>query len=446
MKARLYRNYLLFVLSAILALNYADRMSLGLVLQGIKIDLHLSDTQLGILTGIASAFFQSIVGIPIASWVDRGNRISVISFTVVVWSVMVAFTGRATTFTQLLLARFGVGVGEVGISPAAQSLIPDYFTRAERPRATAIYSLAWPMSVALGYFVAGWINELYGRRAMFLALGLTGLLLTLMARLWLREPRHGLAATLDRTIVNAAGVESGFNLEVIHPNYPRLKEVLRTLWQNVTFRHLLVCNAVTSLFAMGIAQWLPTFFVRTYGMTTAQIGTWFTVAIGLCSVLPIYSGGALTSRYAANNERLQFRIMAAAYVAIGVDYAMLFLSTNRYLAIALLALNSLAFAMNGPILAAFQTLIPPRMRAMSIVTVTLFTNLVGLGLGPLIAGALSDALRRVVGGESLRFALLGLCPGYAWGAWHMWRASRTVGQDLAKLNAPGRAGRCVHFS
>src|SRR6186997_3435421 len=139
MRERQYRKYLLSVLLVILAFNYVDRLALGLLLQDIKVDLSLSDTQLGLLTGIAFALFYSIMGIPIARWADRGNRVAIISLTAALWSVMVALCGRATGFAQLLLIRIGVAVGEAGCIPPAQSLISDYFTRAERPRAIAIY-------------------------------------------------------------------------------------------------------------------------------------------------------------------------------------------------------------------------------------------------------------------------------------------------------------------
>src|SRR5512145_1715882 len=136
-----YRNYLLGVLALVLASNCMDRIALGLVLQDIKIDLALSDTQLGLLTGIAFALFYSVMGIPIARWADRGNRVTIITITTALWSAAVALCAMAGNFLQLLLIRIGVAVGEAGCIPPAHSLIAEYFTRAERPRAVAIYML-----------------------------------------------------------------------------------------------------------------------------------------------------------------------------------------------------------------------------------------------------------------------------------------------------------------
>src|SRR3954465_213640 len=135
MQQTLYRRYLLALLTVILAFNYTDRMVLGVVLEDIKADLALSDTQLGILSGIAFALFYSLMGIPIARWADRGNRITIIALTTGLWSVMVALCGVATSFVHLMLIRVGIAVGEAGAVPPAHSLIADHFDRAERPRA-----------------------------------------------------------------------------------------------------------------------------------------------------------------------------------------------------------------------------------------------------------------------------------------------------------------------
>src|SRR5688500_2799534 len=185
-----YKQYLLAVLLVVLASNYVDRLALGLLLQDIKVDLSLSDTQLGLLSGIAFALFYSVMGIPIARWADRGNRVTIITLTTALWSAAVALCGVAGSFLQLMMMRIGVAVGEAGCMPPAHSLIPDYFTRAERPRAVAIYMLGWPLSVVVGYFLAGWLNELYGWRITFMMLGVPGLGLAASAWFILKEPRR----------------------------------------------------------------------------------------------------------------------------------------------------------------------------------------------------------------------------------------------------------------
>jgi MFS family permease len=416
-----YRNYLLAVLMLILASNYMDRFALGLALQDIKVEFRLSDTQLGFLTGLSFALFYSVMGVPIARWADRGNRVMIISITTALWSAAVALCGVAGNFTQLLLIRIGVAVGEAGCLPPAHSLIADHFNRAERPRAVARYMLGVPLSVVLGFFVAGWLNEFFGWRVMFLVLGLPGVALGLLAWFTLKEPRR------ERPHPASAAPS---------PPQPSLKEVFTTLWANTTFRHLLICFSVASFFGQGIAQWKPAFFIRTYGLQSGELGTWLTVIYGVGSFLGTWLGGELASRYAANDERRQLGMLAALYASFAVISACIYLSPNAYVAFVFLTLSIIAYNMgNGPLFATIQTLIPDRMRAMSIAVIYLFANLIGMGLGPLAAGVISDALQPRLGEESLRYALVVLSPGYFWAAWHLWRGSRTVTRDLRAVPA-----------
>lgn len=429
MQANAYKRYLLVLLLVIYAFNWVDRFALGLLLQDIKADLRLSDTQLGLLTGIAFALFYSVLGIPIARWADRGNRVTIITLTTGLWSAALALCGLASSFLQLLAIRVGVAVGEAGCVPPAQSMIADYFSRAERPRATAIYMLGVPLAAVIGYFLAGWLNELYGWCMTFVCLGIPGLALATVARLTLREPRQ-------QALVGNASVTIAANVRAA--TEPTLMQVFRTLWGNTTFRHLLFCWSMVSFFGTGIWQWKPAFFMRTYGMQTSEAGTWFAVIYGVCALVGLYVGGELASRHAANNERLQFRGIAVAYCIFGAIQGAMFLSPNQYLALALLALSTVGiYTAHGPLFAAIQSLVAPSMRAMAIAIVYLFANLIGLGLGPLAAGALSDAFAPRFGDDSLRYALLALCAGYLWASWHLWQASRTVTRDLEAVHAAG---------
>ncbi len=418
-KSNLYRSYLLTVLLLILAFNYVDRLAVGLVLQDLKSDLRLSDTQLGLLTGIAFALFYSVMGIPIARWADRGNRVAIISITTALWSVAVALCGFAASFLQLMLIRVGVAVGEAGCVPPAHSLIADYFAREERARAVARYMLGTPLSMMIGYFLAGWLNQLYGWRLTFMFIGLPGLLLTALAWFTLKEPRRSAAAS--------------------HPSVPEatLREVMVVLWANRTFRHLLFCFSIVAFFGNGILQWQPAFFIRSFGLTTGELGTWLAAIYGIGGAVGLYAGGALASRRAAGNERLQLSSAAVAYCGFAILAASVYLTSNRYLAFGLTGIGAVgAAAITGPLFATIQTLVPEHMRATSIALMYLFANLIGMGLGPLATGALSDTFRPLFGEESLRYALLALCPGYLWAAWHLRRASRTVMSDLGEVGAP----------
>ena len=415
-----YKLYLLAVLAFILASNYVDRYAVGLLLQEIKVDLSLSDTQLGLLTGIAFAIFYSVLGIPIARWADRGDRVKIITLTTALWSVAVALCAAAGSFLHLLLIRIGVAVGEAGCIPPAHSLIADYFSRAERPRAVAMYKLGWPLSVLVGYFLAGWLNEFYGWRLTFVILGLPGVVLAAVAWLTLREPRR---ERLRHAAVLPAATAGG--------DAPDFKEVCLTLWRNVTFRHLLFFYCVLNFFGYGITQWQPAFFIRSFGLQTGELGTWFALTHGVGGLIGVIWGGELASRYAPSNEPLQLKGMAVAYCIFGVISASIYISSTHYLAFALMGVGvMLVSTVLGPLFATIQTLVADRMRAMSIAIIYLMANLIGMGIGPLAAGLLSDAFRSWAGDESLRYSLLALSPGYLWGAWHLWRASRTVQRDL----------------
>ena len=428
-----YKKYLLVVLMVVLAFNYQDRMALGLVLQDIKLDLSLSDTQLGLLTGIAFALLYAIMGIPLARWADRGNRVTLIALTVALWSLMVSLCGMAMSFVQLLLIRVGVAVGEAGCMPAAHSLIPDYFTRAERPRAVAIVLLGGPLSFVTGSLLAGWLNQLYGWRVMFVLLGLPGLGLALLVRLTLREPRYDEVArdSIDRfgSTLHSQGQQTDRASTT-----PTLHEVAVTLWANKTYRQLLVYFAVVSFFNYGILQWQPTFFIRSYQLHTGELGSWLSLIYGFGGLVGTYLGGYLAYRYAAHNERLQLKAMAVVAFATAVLFSSVYLSHSPYTAFAFLGLMcTVGSASNAPLFAVIQSLVPERMRAMSIALIYLSGNLIGLGLGPLMVGVASDAFRSWAGEESLRYALLLFCPGFCWAGWHLWRGSKSVMDDLAAV-------------
>jgi MFS transporter, Spinster family, sphingosine-1-phosphate transporter len=438
MKDSGYKKYLLGLLLTILAFNYVDRLALGLVLQDIKLDLKLSDTQLGLLTGIAFTLFYSLMGLPLARWADRGNRVTIISLTTILWSAAVTLCGMVGSFVQLLTVRIAVAVGEAGCIPPAHSLIADYYSRAERPRAVSRYMLGSFLSVLFSYLPAGWLNEYYGWRITFMVLALPGLLLGVLAWFTLREPRFATPSAKRADGVMAAGRRTLPAVAPASTPSPTLRQVRETLWGSATFRHLLLCFAIMQFFGDGLGQWQPAFFIRTYGLETGELGTWFTAIYGIGGLIGTLLGGELASRTAAaHNERLQLRAMAVIYAAFGAISPFIYLAPNHYIAFAIMGFATIIGAAGtGPLFATIQTLVPERMRAIAVATIFMFANLIGTGLGPLVAGALSDALHPILGEQSLRYALLILCPGYIWGGWHLWKGSRTVMQDLAAVHTP----------
>jgi len=240
------------------ASNFLDRQILGILLQPIKTDLGLSDTQLGLLSGIGFALFYVTMGIPLARWADKHNRVSLLSVCIALWSAMTALSGAATNFLQLGLARIGVGIGEAGCTPAAHSIIADYFKSEERVRAMAFYSAGASIGVFLGYLLGGWVNQFYGWRVTFFVVGAPGLLLALIVRFTLREPPRGHSE----------------NSKTAASTIPTVTEALSYLWGQNSFRHLALGTGLLTLSSYGGATWFPAFLMRSYGMSTGELGTW----------------------------------------------------------------------------------------------------------------------------------------------------------------------------
>lgn len=407
-----YKNYLLAMLVLVTAISYFDRFVFALMLEPIKHDLRLSDTQLGLMTGIAFAAFYALAGIPIARWADRGNRITISAVAVGLLGLMVSLCGLVGNFVQLLLARAGVAVGEAGVVPAAQSLLADYFDRSERPRAMAIYLMYYTISMIVGYLIGGYLVESFGWRHTFIMIGIPGVLVAVLVKLTLKEPR------LEKC-------------SAVYIKPPSLTETFTVLWQQRSFRHILIAFSVSYFFTLGVSQWQAAFFMRSHGMEAGDLGAWLALTWGVCGTLGNYLGGYCASSYAARKEKLQMRIASLLFAISGLVSLAIYLSPNKYIALIFIAVTAvLTTLVGGPIFAAIQTLVRERMRSVAIALIFMVANLIGFGLGPLALGVLSDLLNPTFGQESLRYALALFCPGGLWVAVHYWKAANTIEDDI----------------
>lgn len=416
-----YQRYVLGNLMLVYLFCQMDRQIVSILQEPIKAELGISDSQLGLLTGFAFAFFYVTFGIPIARWADRSNRVKIIALALAVWSVMTALCAAAGSFVQLLLCRIGVGVGEAGCTPPAHSLIADYFDSSRRSSAMAIFSLGIPLGGALGVMLGGLLNAEFGWRTAFLAVGLPGVLLALIVRFTIREPRRAGAV--------AAKVE-------VLP----FRACIAALMRSKTYVHII---AATSLFAFtgnGLAIWGPPFFMRTYGMETDVLGLALgglnLVAGGLGALL----GGFLGDRLSRRDGRWLVWLPALA-IFISVPFTLIGLfQKTAWMALAFLVVPMGAMTVySGPIYGLVQSLVEPRMRAVASATFLFIVGIIGMGGGPLAAGIISDLATGMFGREALRYALAIICVFSLWSVIHFCIAGNHVREELARA-ANGKGG------
>ena len=280
-----YRRYVLVLLTLVYALNFIDRQILVILQESIKVDMDLSDSQLGLLTGFAFAIFYVSVGIPIARWADVGNRRNIVSLAVAVWSGMTALSGFTQNFWQLLMARIGVGVGEAGGSPPSHSMISDYYPVEQRGSALSFYSTGVYLGILFGFLIGGWINSEFGWRMAFFVVGVPGFLVALLVRLTIREPVRG-------------GLE-GRALEAP----ATFGETLRTLKGFGSFKLFAVAAGLNAFSSYGIGNFTPSFLIRSHGFTSLEVGTSLALITGIGGALGTYMGGVLADRYGTNDKR-----------------------------------------------------------------------------------------------------------------------------------------------
>ncbi|MFK7914721.1 MAG: spinster family MFS transporter [Pseudomonadales bacterium] len=409
------RRYALSVLVVVYTFNFVDRQILSILLEPIKLELGLSDTQLGLLTGFAFALFYAVLGIPIARYADRSNRRNLIALALTIWSGMTALSGLANNFWHMLIARIGVGVGEAGCSPPAHSMIADYYPAHRRATALGIYSLGIPFGILFGFIAGGWMNEFFGWRVAFFVVGIPGLLLALVVRLTLREPPRGMAEgkKLDDT------------------DQPSVKETFAALWRKPAFRHLSIGGGLTAFVGYGVTTWFPSFLVRSYGMETGEIGTYLGLILGIPGGIGIVLGGYLADRFGSKDTRWYLWIVTVALL-LGMPFAIaMYLTSNPYWALALMVIPvMLGNFYQATTFSQVQGLVGLKMRAVAAAVLLFILNIIGLGLGPQFVGLVSDLLIPMYGEESLRYALLIAGMFNIWAAFHYFMAGRHLEDDL----------------
>jgi predicted MFS family arabinose efflux permease len=411
-----YPLYVLTLLWLVALLRFVDLQILAVLLEPIRAEFLLSDTQLALLGGLAFALLYGVLGLPVAWAADRFDRRAIIAAAVTLWSLMTALCGFAVSFLTLFLARIGVGIGEAGAYPPSTSLLADYFPPAQRGRVYAVLASAIPAGVFTGFLIGGVVSQLWGWRVAMQVVGLPGMALGLLVLLTVREPVRG--------ALDPAPAQS--------PALPFFACV-RSLWRSPSYRHVVGGACLYTLGAYGSGVWLPSYFIRHHGFSVAQIGVWMALLYGgggLCGAL---AGGWLGERLCKRNgDMLCFARLSAWSLLLTLPLLpFVLLGGNPYLALALHLPVVILMHMNiGPVLTLIQHLAGAQRRAVAHAVSVLVSNVIALPLGPLFIGVLSDRFSASLGTQTLGvMILLLLLPVWSGAAWHFHAAARTTAAE-----------------
>lgn len=383
-----YKWVVLTTLTVVYIFNFIDRQVLVILQEPIKAELGLSDTQLGLLTGLTFAALYVILGIPIARLADKGNRKNIIVASLAIWSIMTALSGLSKNFFHLFLARMGVGIGEAGGSPPAHSIISDYFPAKQRATALSIYSTGIYVGILIGFVIGGVLAKNYGWRTAFYSLGIPGILFAIILYFVVKEPIKGILDKKDLSNVN-----------------PSLKEVLGILLKKKTFLFISLASGFHTFTIYGISNFSPSFLARIHQIDIATAGIVLGLAMGIGGGIGTFLGGYLSDKLSHRDMRWHIWVpMIAGALALFSNYLFIFSDVINTVYASLFFTSLLTALYLGPTIAITHSLVNAKMRAFSSAILFFILNLIGLGGGPLVIGFLSDYFQASHGDLSLRWA------------------------------------------
>ncbi len=430
------RQYAMYLLLGIYMINFLDRQVVNILAEPIRNDLGLSDTQIGLMSGLAFAVFYTFLGLPIARFAERANRPMIIGAAVAAWSGFTMVCGFAQNFWQLALARIGVGIGEAGCTPPAHSLIVDYVPKDQRASALAFYSMGTPLGGLLGLVLGGLIADAYGWRVAFMVAGAPGILFAILAFFTLNEPRKQVAAQAARLLATTA----------------TMGETLRVLFTKRTFWLIAFAAAVKAFIGYGHAPFTASFFLRVHTEEVASLARFFGVALGynlqsvgflglalgimggIAGALGSLTGGWIADRFGKNDLRAYMITPAIASLITIPVYILAVSVDSAALALCILVINGfLGTLWYGPVYSTGQGIVPTNMRATASAVLLFVINLIGLGLGPLLVGMLSDYFANGIGmgpAQGVRWALM-TSTLFGIAAFAMfWLARKTIREEM----------------
>ena len=422
------RKRILMVLCMVYAFVAVDAWVFAVLLQPIKVDLGLSDTELGFVSGSAVSVFNVLFGIPMGRLADLWNRTRLIAIAIFIFSIMTALCSLAANFWQLVLMRVGGAIGEAGAIPSATSIIADLYPERSRGTAMALFTIGGFCGSFLAFAAGGIAAEKLGWRTALQLVALPGLLLVLVV-LVVKEPHRSSAG---------GGLESNDRAT------PHISQVVTFLWRQRSLRHLTLGASLVFLCGCGFVTWLPSYFERSYGMGVAESGFIIGGPLGVLTVLGMMAAGILGDHLGRRDERWRTWLVA---VALGISFpfcVMTFLARSKFEAICAYALPAAFNAVYvSPTFALVVGLALPRMRAMALAIVISVLTIVGRGMGPQLVGLGSEFLHARWGSDSLRYSLLALTPSLVWAAAHFYLAGRHLTTDLLRARTETRGEASV---
>jgi predicted MFS family arabinose efflux permease len=389
-----YRARFILILFLVCFLNLADRTVFSVLVPLIRVDLKLSDSQIGMLQGLAFALLYGGLGIPVGWLAERFSRVGIIALATAFWSAATALSGTATNFGQMLLTRIGVGTGEAGFTAPTSSLIADHFPRERRASAMSLVMLGLPIGAMLGALLAGVIAEHWGWRAVFYAFGVPGMIVAVLVWLGLTEPPRGLADGTDAQRHAPAPLSATF----------------AHLWNVRSLRWIVIGGAICSIGIQGVAQFMVLYFVRSFQMPISSAAALFGIVSGASLAVGLLAGAFGTDRASARDVRWWVIAPAIALVLTTLCFVVGFRSESLVVAVALIALGCLGAMIHyGPTIGLIQNLTPVNMRSSAAAVFAMFYALAGTGIGPTFVGFASD---HIAAGAMGQAGYLQLCrPG-----------------------------------
>ncbi len=411
------RKFVLLALSIIAFFNVLDRAIFSILAVSIKKDLMLSDTEVGLLGGLAFALFYAVLGIPLARYADRSNRVRLLSICLTVWSIATAACGAAIGFISLLFARTGVGAGEAGCFPSSYSILSDYFPPHKRAFAIGLFHAGGNVGFLVGLMAAGILAELVGWRMTFVLMGIPGVLFALFFVLTVKEPIRGAQELSPEATITG---NEGFG------------KTIHDLLSKSAMLHLIIGYTLSIFGFYGALQWLPHFFVRSHSMTSSQIGFWYGLAFGGGMIIGVVIGALLSAMLIPRDRRWEMWLPGFGTLAALPCFMSIYIVEQLDIAIGLTFLACLVISSGlGPGFSAIQSLAKPNMRATAASIVLLVSAIIGQGLGPTMIGVMSDYLTISSGENSLRIALMISCVAFGWSAFHYIWGARKFRQQLS---------------